>query len=104
MKRIGLLGCGAIGTQIAIAIDTGIIPAKLTHIFDDDKGDNTITLSGTDVEDFEFEGTVLYLKAGVLLDYERKRAHRVTVDVVDDSFEEGHDLVQITYSLNLIDR
>ena len=52
----------------------------------------------------QFEGTVLYLKAGVLLDYERKRAHRVTVDVVDDSFEEGHDLVQITYSLNLIDR
>ena len=37
MKRIGLLGCGSIGTQIAIAIDTGIIPAKLTHIFDEDK-------------------------------------------------------------------
>ena len=25
MKRIGLLGCGAIGTQIAIAIDTGMM-------------------------------------------------------------------------------
>ena len=37
LKRIGLLGCGAIGTQIAIAIDTGIIPAQLTHIFDTDK-------------------------------------------------------------------
>jgi len=37
MKRIGLLGCGSIGVQIAIAIDTGIIPAKLTHIFDEDK-------------------------------------------------------------------
>ena len=37
MKRIGLLGCGSIGTQIAIAIDTGQIPAKLTHIFDTDK-------------------------------------------------------------------
>ena len=37
MKRIGLLGCGAIGTQIAIAIDTGVIPAKLTHIFDTNK-------------------------------------------------------------------
>jgi len=36
MKRIGLLGCGSIGTQIAIAIDTGIIPAQLTHIFDED--------------------------------------------------------------------
>jgi len=37
LKRIGLLGCGAIGTQIAIAIDTGIIQAQLTHIFDTDK-------------------------------------------------------------------
>ena len=37
MKRIGLLGCGSIGSQIAIAIDTGKIPAKLTHIFDEDK-------------------------------------------------------------------
>lgn len=34
MKRIGLLGCGAIGTDIAIAIDLGIIDAKLTHIYD----------------------------------------------------------------------
>ena len=37
MKRIGLLGCGSIGTQIAIAIDTGKISAQLTHIFDEDK-------------------------------------------------------------------
>lgn len=34
MKRIGLLGCGAIGTEIAQAIDAGKIPAKLTHVFD----------------------------------------------------------------------
>lgn len=37
MKRIGLLGCGAIGTQIALAIDSGKIPAKLTHLYDQDK-------------------------------------------------------------------
>ena len=37
MKRIGLLGCGAIGTQIAIAIDIGIIPAQLTHVLDIDR-------------------------------------------------------------------
>ena len=36
MKRIGILGCGAIGTQIAIAIDSGIIKAELTHVFDND--------------------------------------------------------------------
>ena len=37
MKRIGLLGCGSIGTQIALAIDSGSIPAVLTHIYDDSK-------------------------------------------------------------------
>ncbi len=34
MKKVGLLGCGVIGTQIAKAIDSGSIPAKLTHIYD----------------------------------------------------------------------
>jgi aspartate dehydrogenase len=37
LKRIGLLGCGAMGTQIALAIDSGQIPATLTHIFDESK-------------------------------------------------------------------
>ena len=37
MKRIGLLGCGAIGTQIALAIDSGKIPAILTHVYDIDR-------------------------------------------------------------------
>lgn len=34
MKKIGLLGCGSIGTQIALAIDSGKIPARLTHVYD----------------------------------------------------------------------
>ena len=37
MKRISLLGCGAIGTQIALAIDSGKIPAILTHVYDTDR-------------------------------------------------------------------
>ncbi len=37
MKRIGLLGCGAIGTQIALAIESRKIPANLTHVYDDSK-------------------------------------------------------------------
>ena len=37
MKKIGLLGCGAIGTQLALAIDSGKIPAKLTHVYDESK-------------------------------------------------------------------
>jgi len=31
------LGCGAMGTQIALAIDSGKIPAILTHVFDNSK-------------------------------------------------------------------
>ena len=34
MKKIAILGCGAIGTQIAQAIDSGKIPATLTHVYD----------------------------------------------------------------------
>jgi len=43
LKKIGLLGCGAIGTQIALAIDTGKIPAILTHVYDASK-DSSIEL------------------------------------------------------------
>jgi len=41
LKKIALLGCGAIGTQIALAIDSGKIPAILTHIYDQSKDSST---------------------------------------------------------------
>ena len=72
------------------------------HIFDDDEGENTITLSGPDVNDFEFDGLVLYLKAGTVLDYTIKKAHKVAIEIKDLTIEEGHPNVQITHSLNLI--
>ncbi len=34
VKKVGLLGCGVIGTRVAAAIDSGKIPAKLTHVYD----------------------------------------------------------------------
>ncbi|RMW38425.1 MAG: aspartate dehydrogenase [Nitrosopumilus sp.] len=37
MKRIALLGCGSMGTQIALAIDSESFPATLTHVFDASK-------------------------------------------------------------------
>lgn len=37
MKRIGLLGCGAIGSLIAKAIDDGIVKAELAYVYDVDK-------------------------------------------------------------------
>jgi len=45
LKRIGLLGCGAIGTQIALAIDSGQIPAVLTHVYDSSKDAANILVS-----------------------------------------------------------
>ena len=45
MKKIGLLGCGVIGTQIALAIDTGKIPGLLTHVYDDSKDASSLLVS-----------------------------------------------------------
>ena len=45
MKRIGLLGCGAIGTAVATAIDSGIIPASLTHVYDESKEASELLVS-----------------------------------------------------------
>lgn len=45
MKKIGLLGCGAIGTQIALAIDSGKIPATLTHVYDQSREASELLIS-----------------------------------------------------------
>lgn len=45
LKRIGLLGCGAIGTEIALAIDSGKVDAKLTHVFDFSKDVSALLVS-----------------------------------------------------------
>lgn len=39
MFRIGIVGVGAIGKEIALAIDNGTIPAKLEAIWDRDEGE-----------------------------------------------------------------
>ena len=53
-------------------------------ITDDGLGSNSITLAGTDAAFFELDGSnVLYLKAGVSLDYETRRGFLVTGQVDD---------------------
>jgi fibronectin-binding autotransporter adhesin len=52
-------------------------------VIDDSTGDNVLSLAGTDSDLFELDGTSLYLKAGVALDYGLKAAYDVTVRVVD---------------------
>jgi len=36
MRRVALLGCGAIGGQIARAMDSGAVGGRLTHVYDAD--------------------------------------------------------------------
>ena len=50
MKKIGLLGCGAIGTQIALAIDSGKIPAILTHVYDASKDSSAKLVSKLNIK------------------------------------------------------
>lgn len=38
MKKIGIVGCGVIGTEIARAVDSGVIPARLVNVCDPDNG------------------------------------------------------------------
>lgn len=53
-------------------------------ITDDGQGTNFLILTGSDADAFELDGTVLYLKAGTILDYESgKTSYSVTVSVDD---------------------
>ena len=53
-------------------------------VTDDDLGTNDLSLSGPDAGSFEIDGTVLYLKAGTILDFETNPQLDVIVEV-DDS-------------------
>jgi hypothetical protein len=52
-------------------------------ITDDGSGVNNLSLSGADAALFEIDGSVLYLKAGTVLDYETNPVLDVTVAVDD---------------------
>ena len=67
-------------------------------IGDDALGSNTISLSGADAAAFEVEGTALYLKDGVTLDYETKASYALTVSVIDASLPDSVPVTTI-YSL-----
>jgi predicted extracellular nuclease/uncharacterized protein YjiK len=52
-------------------------------ISDDALGTNTLSLTGADAASFEIDGANLFLKAGVLLDFETKPSYAITVNVDD---------------------
>ena len=55
------------------------------QVIDDGLGSNTLSLSGADADQFELDGTVLYLKAGITLDFETRAGYAVTVSARDAS-------------------
>ena len=71
-------------------------------ITDDGLGTNSITLSGPDAASFEVVGLELFLKAGVLIDFETKSAYAVTVSVADASVT-GSSPVTAGFTLTVTD-
>ncbi|MCC6984160.1 MAG: right-handed parallel beta-helix repeat-containing protein, partial [Bauldia sp.] len=57
-------------------------------VLDDGLGTNELALSGADADSFEIEGTALYLRAGVALDFESRSSLAVTVTAADASADD----------------
>ena len=68
---------------------------------DDALGTNVLALTGTDAASFEVAGTALYLKAGVVLNYESKASYAVAVAVDDTAVGATPDAVSATYTLQV---
>jgi predicted extracellular nuclease/phosphodiesterase/alkaline phosphatase D-like protein len=71
-------------------------------IADDNLGSNVISLSGTDAASFEVVGTALFLKAGVVLNFEAKTSYAVKVRVADPALPDSNPLTS-DYSLAIQD-
>ena len=67
------------------------IPLADIVVTDDALGTNGLSLSGTDAGSFEIVGSVLRLKAGVVLNYETKSSYAVTVSVDDPAVASSPD-------------
>jgi ribosomal protein L27 len=71
-------------------------------ITDDILGSNVISLSGPDAASFEVVGTALFLKAGIVLDFEAKTSYAVKVRVADPALPDSNPLTS-DYSLAIQD-
>ncbi len=71
-------------------------------IADDNLGSNVISLSGTDAASFEVVGTALFLKAGIVLDFEAKTSYAVKVRVADPALPDSNPLTS-DYSIAIQD-
>ncbi len=71
-------------------------------VTDDGFGLNNLSIVGADAEAFEIVGTELFLKAGILLDFETKQAYTISVSV-DDPEIGGSPDATTDYALAVLD-
>ncbi|WP_440998252.1 DUF4347 domain-containing protein, partial [Cysteiniphilum litorale] len=70
-------------------------------VIDDELGNNELTLSGLDAASFELDGSAVYLKAGVVLNYEQQSSYIFDVSV-DDLSISGNPNVLESYNLSIL--
>jgi uncharacterized protein YjiK len=80
-------------------------PIKLGDIAvtDDGLGNNQLALSGADADSFQITGSALYLKAGVILDFETKTSYAVTISVDDTTLGSTPD-ASVNFALTVTDQ
>lgn len=72
-------------------------------VTDDGLGTNTLTITGADAASFELTGTELFLKAGVVLDYETKTSYTISINA-DDTTVGGTPDASVAFTLNVQDQ
>ncbi|MCA1963408.1 MAG: SdiA-regulated domain-containing protein, partial [Prosthecobacter sp.] len=80
-------------------------PIKLGDIVitDDGLGNNVLDITGPDAASFQITGSSLFLRAGVVLDYETKTSYNITLTVDDASVGTTPDAT-LPYTLTVIDQ
>jgi uncharacterized protein YjiK len=80
-------------------------PIKVADIVvtDDGIGTNTLSLTGADAASFQITGSSLFLKSGVVLDFETKTSYAVTVNVDDTTVGATPDATA-DFTLNVTDQ
>lgn len=71
-------------------------------VTDDGLGTNTLFVSGTNAASFEISGASLYLKAGIVLDYESLSSYSITINVDDSTLGASPD-ASVNTTLRLTD-
>ena len=78
------------------------IPLGVISYIDDGYGTNVLFLSGNDAVFFEIDHNILYLKTGVVLNYEEKPYYSIFVHVADP-FAVNLNVPSTNYTLSVID-